>query len=55
MTKRNAFTKFIPLVQSINQDGYGFSLSEIRYMCEEESLELSNKLIKQYLADELGE
>ena len=24
-------------------------------MCEEEGFEVSNKLIKQYLADELGE
>ena len=30
-------------------------MSEIRNMCEEEGLEISNKLIKQYLADELGE
>ena len=37
------------------QDGYGLSLSEIRNMCEEERLEISNNLINQYLADELGE
>ena len=28
---------------------------EIRNMCEKEGLKISNKLIKQYLADELGE
>ena len=37
------------------QDGYGLSLSEIRNMCEEERLEISNNLINQYLAGELGE
>ena len=37
------------------QDGYGLSLSEIRNMREEERLEISNNLINQYLAGELGE
>ena len=45
ITKRKVFTKFIPLVQSIIQDGYGLSLSEICNMSEEEVLEISNSIL----------
>ena len=43
------------LVQSVIQDGYRRSLTEICNMFEKEGLKISNKLIKQYLADEFGE
>ena len=49
ITKRKAFTKFIPLVQSIIEDDYGLSLSEICNICEEEGLEIRKKLINSIL------
>ena len=49
ITKRNAFTKLIPLVQSIIKDGYDLSLNEILNMYEEKGLEISKKLISSIL------